>query len=97
MLKKFAVGVLASALFGVRACGLHCGRRVERAEQIDYADDEAMAVIASGWNERSALLDGLTSEDPEYATKLSAGVQAEIDKDAPLRSRQFEDSVLKRR
>ena len=43
------------------------------------------------------LLDGLTSEDPEYATKLSAGVQAEIDKDAPLRSRQFEDSVLKRR
>lgn len=94
MLKKFAVGVLASALLAFGLAGCTAGAGSSEPEQIDYADDEAMAVIASGWNERSALLDGLTSEDPEYVTKLRTGVQAEIDKDAPLKSRQFEDSVL---
>lgn len=94
MLKKFAVGVLMSALLAFGLAGCAAGGGLNELEQIDYADDEAVAVIASGWSERSALLEGLEPEDPDYVTKLRTGIQTEIDKDTPLKSRQFEDSVL---
>lgn len=67
----------------------------------DYADDEAMDIIAKGWEKRiqkSKRLfgesDEFTMDDAEYVAKLKEVVQTEIDNDAPLKERQFEDTKM---
>lgn len=62
--------------------------------EVDYADDEAMQIIAKGWQRRSDLLDGASSEDEDYADELKSGIQAEIDNAESLKSRQFENSQM---
>ena len=77
MMKKVFAAILSIALIaGVSACG------EKKAEGPDYADDEAMSIIAEGFGKRSALID------------LQQIVQAEIDNDKPLKARQFKDSKL---
>lgn len=58
----------------------------------DYADDEAMAIIAKGLEARWAVTDSATYED--NAENLKKAVNAELDVDKALRDRQFEDSKM---
>lgn len=60
----------------------------------DYADDEAMQVIADGWEQRQDLGEDISELDDNYAAELKTIVQAEIDNDAPLKSREFEDGQM---
>lgn len=54
MMKKVFAAILSIALIaGVSACG------EKKAEGPDYADDEAMSIIAEGFGKRSALIDKL--------------------------------------
>lgn len=62
--------------------------------EVDYADDEAMQVIASGWQDRSDALEDASAADDNYIDELKQGIQIEIDNDSPLKSRQFEDSKM---
>lgn len=62
-------------------------------------DDQAMAVIANGFCERSDYLDDHEDEydltdSSEYATYLKGAVQTEIDADAELRDANFDDKNL---
>ena len=90
-MKKVFAAILSIALIaGVSAC-------VEKkAEGPDYADDEAMSVIAEGFGKRSALIDKLKGQgkDTSESKNLQQIVQAEIDNDKPLKARQFKDSKL---
>lgn len=52
MMKKVFAAILSIALIaGVSACG------EKKAEGPDYADDEAMSIIAEGFSKRSSLID----------------------------------------
>lgn len=58
----------------------------------DYADDEAMSVIAKGFKARADFLE--SSEYTGSDADLKKAVQIEIDADSALKSREFEDSSL---
>ena len=90
-MKKVFAAILSIALIaGVSACG------EKKAEGPDYADDEAMSIIAEGFGKRSALIDKLKGQgkDTSESKNLQQIVQAEIDNDKPLKARQFKDSKL---
>ena len=94
MMKKVFAAILSIALIaGVSACG------EKKAEGPDYADDEAMSIIAEGFGKRSALIDKLKGQgkDTSESKNLQQIVQAEIDNDKPLKARQFKDSKLQER
>jgi hypothetical protein len=79
------------------ACVLSLGMLVgcsSSNDEPDYADDEAMNIIADGWMKRSDALEGVDSTDDEYASKLKEGIQVEIDNDSSLKDRQFENTQL---
>lgn len=77
--------------FAISACGSQGAD-----EGPNYIDDEAMAIIAKGFQVRSDTLDSSSSgtTDEEYAEYLRKAIQAEIDNDAVLKSSQFEDTDL---
>lgn len=85
-----AAAALAIAL-GASACG---AQNVD--EGPDYIDDEAMSIIAQGFQARADTLDktDIGTTDEEYANYLKGAVQAEIDNDAVLKNSLFEDSKL---
>lgn len=57
MMKKVFAAILSIALIaGVSACG------EKKAEGPDYADDEAMSIIAEGFSKRSSLIDKLSRD-----------------------------------
>lgn len=61
----------------------------------DYADDEAMSIIAEGFQKRSDVIAKYEKEKKsDTSEQVKAAVQAEIDNDKPLKERQFEDSKL---
>lgn len=69
----------------------------EQKQTIDYADDEAMNIIAKGWNDRSAVLEKgkIDSEDSEKdAANLREAVNVELSAISGLKNRQFEDLEL---
>ena len=91
MMKKVFAAILSIALIaGVSACG------EKKAEGPDYADDEAMSIIAEGFSKRSSLIDKLKGQgkDTSESKNLQQIVQAEIDNDKPMKARQFKDSKL---
>ncbi len=91
MMKKVFAAILSIALIaGVSACG------EKKAEGPDYADDEAMSIIAEGFSKRSSLIDKLKGQgkDTSESKNLQQIIQAEIDNDKPLKARQFKDSKL---
>lgn len=56
-MKKVFAAILSIALIaGVSACG------EKKAEGPDYADDEAMSIIAEGFSKRSSLIDKLKGQ-----------------------------------
>lgn len=91
MMKKVFAAILSIALIaGVSACG------EKKAEGPDYADDEAMSIIAEGFSKRSSLIDKLKGQgkDTSESKNFQQIIQAEIDNDKPLKARQFKDSKL---
>ncbi|MEE8722037.1 MAG: FxLYD domain-containing protein [Eggerthellaceae bacterium] len=86
------LGVIACILFVLCLAG--CASGGSSSTSTDYADDEAMQIISKGWCQRSKLVDGLKSTDDDYQTKLKAAVQTEIDNDAALRNRPFENGQM---
>lgn len=91
MMKKVFAAILSIALIaGVSACG------EKKAEGPDYADDEAMSIIAEGFSKRSSLIDKLKGQgkDTSESKNLQQIIQTEIDNDKPLKARQFKDSKL---
>lgn len=88
---KFA---LSAAALLLSACLAGCAQQ-EQEEGPDYADDEAVAAIADGLEERSDVADAHRAEGTDQTTKaLVETTQVEIDAVAPMRNRQFEDSRL---
>lgn len=86
--------VATTALVAVLALG-GCAQQAPDEEGPDYADDEAMAIIADGLEARSdvaeqQILDGATGTNAAY----QEAVQTELDIVSPLRDRQFEDPEL---
>lgn len=83
----FACMVLA---FGLVACSQ------PKEEGPDYADDEAMEVIAKGLEKRSDVIDAQepATDNASQKANYKEAVQAEIDADKGLKDRQFEDSKL---
>lgn len=92
-MKSFRLKALAvsSALLIVFAfCG--CTASQSSSNSDDYADDEAMDVIASGLEARWAITDSSTYKDT--ADNLKKAINAEIEKDSALKDRQFENSKM---
>ena len=92
--KSFIAAVSLAALLALGGCA----QQAPEEEGPDYADDEAMALIADGLEARSdvaeqQILDGTTGTNASY----QEAVQTELDIVSPLRDRQFEDSELQER
>lgn len=90
MLKKVFAASLGIVLAG-------CGRmRRTKSEGPDYSDDEAMSVIAEGFDNRSNLIDSLESEgkDTTESANLKQVIQIEIDNDKDLKARPFKNSKM---
>lgn len=68
-----------------------CGGQ-EKDAGPDYADDEAMSIIAKGFKARSDFLN--SSDYTGSDADLKEAIQKEIDCDSVLKERQFEDSTL---
>lgn len=89
-MKQLSIFLLSAVLaLGVSACS--------NAEEQgpDYADDEAMEIVANGLEERSDIVDRqMTEGTTGEATSYEEAVQAELDCVNPLKDRQFEDSEL---
>lgn len=96
MIKKIAI-LAASAVLSFTLCACtQTDQQSQEQQAPDYADDEAMAIIADGFENRSVVLDEKSddSNSEEIVANLKKAVQAEIDTDNQLKSRQFEDSKL---
>ena len=82
-------------LGGLAGCG---GNQSNAADEVHYADDEAMATIAKGWEKRQDIVDAIDDDtknnDSKYGEALQKGIQAEIDADASLKDAKFQDSKL---
>lgn len=89
MKKLISAVFLIVLILGLTGCSSN-----NASNEVDYADDEAMQIIASGWEKRSDLIDGLTVADEDYVNKLKDGIQAEIDNDSSLKERQFENGDM---
>lgn len=89
-MKRSLVAVLAFAV------ALSIGGCQQKEEGPDYADDEAMAVVADGLEARSDLIDKQIEDGEDTSTNAAykEAVQAELDVVEPLRDRQFEDPEL---
>lgn len=93
-LRKIGIAVIASALVcAFLLCSCSGSATTQSASNnIDYADDEAMTIIASGLEARWAITDSSTYEDT--SENLKKAINAELEKDSGLRDRQFEDSDM---
>ncbi|NEG54771.1 hypothetical protein GFD21_03060 [Bifidobacterium sp. SMA15] len=95
---KRLISLLLCAVMSVALAG--CSQNKE-ADGPDYADDEAMSIIADGLQKRSDVIDKQNakqgSEDVDnatYAANLKEAVQTEIDAEKSLKTRQFKDSKM---
>lgn len=92
MIKRMAI--VAFALVAALSIG-GCQQNAAR-EGPDYADDEAMSVIAEGLEARSDLIDQQVEngEDTSSNASYKEAVQTELEIVESLRDRQFEDSKM---
>lgn len=89
MRKSFGTKVLGMALGIAIIFGL-VGRRGEtKSDEPNYADDEAMSIIANGLEKRFAIVN--LNDDEE---SLRKAVQTEIDTEKSLKERPFKDSKM---
>lgn len=88
---KKIIGLIACVVLALGLAG--CSSN-STSNEPDYADDDAMQIIADGWNKRSKVVENVSSTDDDYIAKVKEGIQAEIDNDAVLKDRPFEDSKM---
>lgn len=89
---KTVLAAVVSLVFIVGAAG--CGN-TQKDDGPDYADDEAMSIIAKGYQKRSDVIAQYEQKkDTDSVKHVKDAVQAEIDNDKPLKERQFKDSKL---
>lgn len=88
--RMLALTLCAGLSISLAACG------EAKDEGPDYADDEAMSIIAKGFEKRSDKIDSLTAqgEDTSSGKALQEFIQTEIDNDSSLKDRQFENSKM---
>ncbi|MDI9589449.1 MAG: FxLYD domain-containing protein [Acidobacteriota bacterium] len=93
-LRSIGIGAAVFAVvFALLLCGCSNSASTQSAsEGPDYADDEAMTIIAKGLEARWAIIDATSYED--NAENLKKAVNAELEIDKPLRDRQFEDAKM---
>lgn len=85
--------IISALIFALVLCGCSGSSSTQSSsEGPDYADDEAMAVIAEGLENRWEITEASTYEDT--AENLKKAVNAELEIEKPLRDRQFEDSKM---
>lgn len=86
----FVVALCAGLAMSLAACG------ETKDDGPDYADDEAMSIIAEGFEKRSDKIDSLTAQgkDTSSGKPLQEIIQTEIDVDSSLKERQFENSKM---
>lgn len=96
MTEKAARTITAAALCLSLAWSLSSCSRPSQDEGPDYADDEAMAIIADGFERRADTIDAMerSGEDTQSNANLKAIVQSELDVIEGLASRRFEDTTL---
>ena len=79
---KTVLAAVVSLVFIVGAAG--CGN-TQKDDGPDYADDEAMSIIAKAYQKRSDVLDQYEQKkDTDSVKHVKDAVQAEIDNDEPL-------------
>ena len=91
---KKIITVAAIAFLSLSLAG--CGGE-EKDPGPDYADDEAMEIIAEGFEARQdtiALVEKQGDEDPQSMKNLKSYVDAELQAANKLRTRVFEDTEL---
>ena len=74
-----------------------CGGQPQRDPGPDYADDEAMEIIADGFEARQNLITKVENEDPsnvQSMKNLRSYVEAELSEAEKLRTRVFENSEM---
>lgn len=93
--------LLSLLICAVMSLSLAACSQSKEADGPDYADDEAMSIIADGLQKRSDVLDKQESEQDgkdvdsaTYAANLKEAVQTEIDAEKSLKTRQFKDSKM---
>ena len=85
--------VLASLIaLTLAACSSNAEQSKEESGP-DYADDEAMSIIAQGMQDRWAYLSSSDYDDSSTADLIEA-VNKELDSDKGLRDRQFENAQM---
>ncbi|WP_240542008.1 FxLYD domain-containing protein [Bifidobacterium sp. CP2] len=91
--RTVAVATVCLAMtIGLAACSSSAQTKDEGP---DYADDEAMSIIAEGFQKRSDVIEQYEQKNEDDSSEyVKAAVQAEIDTDKGLKSRQFKDSKL---
>lgn len=93
--KKFAKIVLVAAL---ACCLAACGQSTQSqsSKGVDYADDEAMDIIAQGFEDRQEVV-AKAEEDGTSSTSegVKDAVNAELKVDKQLKDRKFKDSELR--
>lgn len=92
LMYKKLLSLMACAVFafGLTACS------APKEEGPDYADDEAMEVIASGYEKRADVIDaqGVPEDDADQKKDYIEAVEAELSVTGKLKDRTFEDSKL---
>lgn len=88
--KIFSLMACVVLAFGLTACS------APKEEGPDYADDEAMEIVASGYEKRSDVIEGQGAPEDDAAQKKNyiEAVEAELSVTGELKDRQFEDSKL---
>nr|WP_304355343.1 FxLYD domain-containing protein [Bifidobacterium catenulatum] len=89
MRKSFGTKVLGMALGIAMTFGLVSCSGETKSNEPNYADDEAMSIIANGLEKRFAIVD--LNDDEE---SLRKAVQTEIDTEKNLKERPFKDSKM---
>lgn len=97
-MKRVFITAIAFVTLALFCFGCSSGTTSSGSSTPDYADDEAMGIIADGWNQRSAIIEGDSSssgsDNGTNWTAVKRGIQTEIDNDASLKNRPFEDTQM---
>lgn len=92
-MKRQIFGVVATCALAISLSA--CASTEPQQAETDYADDEAMGIIAEGWIDRAEILEGSEElQGTEADEQLKQAVQAEIDAGSSLKGRQFENTKM---
>lgn len=90
--KLGAILAIATLVIAIQLCGCSGASTQSEPEGPDYADDEAMTLISKGLMDRWNYTDSSSWKNDSESMKTA--INAELDRDKPLRDRQFENSKM---